>query len=79
MGAGREIFSFNCADVGEFPAPGDGCFGRAARAVEPQTRWYNEHQKSIAHFWLIEITKNDGVRFRAIDAKNDTVDRFSLP
>jgi hypothetical protein len=57
---------------------GDGCFGRATRTVEPERRWYNETQKSVAHFWRVDIT-NDGLKFRAIDDKGETVDRFTLP
>lgn len=58
---------------------GDGCFGQAARTVEAEPRWYNERQKSISHFWVIELTQNAGLRLRAISDKDNTIDEFSLP
>lgn len=58
---------------------GDGSFGRAGRTVDPELRWYLEAQKSAAHFWVVEITENDGLRFKAIEDNGDTIDRFSLP
>lgn len=58
---------------------GDGSFGRAPRTVDPELRWYLEAQKSAAHFWVVEITTNEGLRFKAIDDNGDTIDQFALP
>lgn len=55
---------------------GDGCFGRNPRR-DPEPRWYNEKQGSIAHFWIVDVTK-DGLKFEAIDEKGKTIDKFEL-
>ncbi len=57
---------------------GDGCFGRAARTVDPQPRWYNEKEAGIPHFWLVEVSRKR-VELEAIDDTGKTVDKFSLP
>ncbi len=57
---------------------GDGCFGKDAREVEKEKRWYNDLQESIPHFWLVEVTSN-GLQFKAIDESGKTVDDYSLP
>lgn len=57
---------------------GDGCFGRAPRAIDPAPRWYNAVEKSVAHFWVIDVSKK-GLKLKAIDDKGATIDRFTLP
>ncbi|NUM53567.1 MAG: metallophosphoesterase family protein [Candidatus Hydrogenedentes bacterium] len=57
---------------------GDGCFGREARVIDPQVRWYNRVEKSAAHFWVVDVSKR-GLKLRAIDDKGAEIDRFSLP
>lgn len=57
---------------------GDGCFGRAPRTIDPQVRWYNEKEKAVAHFWVVDVTKK-GIRFKAIDHTGATIDAFELP
>ncbi|GMU91044.1 MAG: hypothetical protein AMXMBFR4_01020 [Candidatus Hydrogenedentota bacterium] len=56
---------------------GDGCFGRGPRTIDPQPRWYNEKEKSAAHFWVVNVSKS-GLEFKAIDDKGATIDQFSL-
>jgi hypothetical protein len=56
---------------------GDGCFGRGPRTIDPQPRWYNEKEKSFAHFWLVDVSPS-GLQFKAIDDKGTTIDQFSL-
>lgn len=57
---------------------GDGAFGVDPRKVEPQPRWYNEKQASIAHFWLVDV-RPEGVSLKAIDEDGAVVDAFTLP
>jgi hypothetical protein len=56
---------------------GDGCFGRNARTVDPQPRWYNKVEKAAAHFWLVDVTKK-GVNLKAIDTDGKVIDKFSV-
>lgn len=56
---------------------GDGCFGRDPRTIDPQVRWYNEIEKSVAHFWVVDVAP-DGLRFEAIDHTGNTIDQFEL-
>lgn len=57
---------------------GDGTFGVDPREVDPQPRWYNEKEGSIAHFWVVDV-KPDGLALKAIDESGATVDNFTLP
>lgn len=57
---------------------GDGAFGRAARTIAPQPRWYSEKEGSATHFWVIDVAR-DGLRFTAIDETGATRDAFGLP
>lgn len=57
---------------------GDGAFGRAARTIDPQPRWYSEKEGSATHFWVIDVAR-DGLRFSAIDETGATLDAFGLP
>ncbi|OQB39361.1 MAG: Calcineurin-like phosphoesterase [Candidatus Hydrogenedentes bacterium ADurb.Bin179] len=57
---------------------GDGTFGVDPRTVDPEPRWYNEKEGSIAHFWVIDV-KPDGLSLTAIDEDGVTVDAFTLP
>lgn len=56
---------------------GDGCFGRGPREIDPEPRWYNEKEMRVAHFWVVEVSK-DGVTFEAIDHQGTTIDQFEL-
>lgn len=56
---------------------GDGCFGRDPRTIDPEPRWYNEKEMSVAHFWVVDVA-NDGLKFKAIDDKGQTIDSFGL-
>lgn len=57
---------------------GDGCFGREAREIDPERRWYNEVEVSIPHFWVVDVDES-GMRFQAIDHEGTTHDTFNLP
>ncbi len=57
---------------------GDGAFGRPARTVDPEPRWYNHKELPATHFWVIDVAR-DGLRFKAIDETGATLDEFSLP
>jgi len=57
---------------------GDGCFGKDARTIDPQPRWYNAIERSTPHFWLVDVT-NEALHFKALDEKAGTVDEFTLP
>ncbi len=57
---------------------GDGAFGVDPRETDPQPRWYNEKEGSIAHFWVVDV-RSDGVSLKAIDEDGVTVDAFTLP
>jgi hypothetical protein len=57
---------------------GDGCFGHETRSVDPHPRWYNEKEKSVRHFWVVDVSR-DELRFEAIDMSGRTIDSFSLP
>jgi len=57
---------------------GDGTFGVDPREVDPQPRWYNEKEGSIAHFWVIDV-RPEGLALKAIDEAGVTVDEFTLP
>ncbi len=56
---------------------GDGCFGRDPREIDPEPRWYNEKEASKAHFWVVDVKKNE-VDLKAIDAEGLELDKFSL-
>jgi len=57
---------------------GDGCFGRGARDIDPQPRWYNAVEGAIPHFWVVDV-KDSGLAFKAIDHEGATRDEFTLP
>ncbi len=57
---------------------GDGCFGRGPRPVDPQVRWYNKKEQSVAHYWVVDVSKK-GLKLRAVDDKGTELDKFSLP
>tara|TARA_R110001592_G_scaffold24159_1_gene93702 strand:- start:653 stop:1867 length:1215 start_codon:yes stop_codon:yes gene_type:complete len=57
---------------------GDGCFGRGAREIDPQPRWYNAVEGSIPHFWVVNV-RDSGLSFKAIDFEGITRDEFTLP
>ncbi len=54
---------------------GDGCFGRAPRTVDAELRWYLDRAESIAHFWLVDVTRRS-VRYRAFDAEGRRIDVY---
>ncbi|HOJ33407.1 MAG TPA: metallophosphoesterase family protein [Candidatus Hydrogenedentes bacterium] len=56
---------------------GDGTFGVEPRTVDPQPRWYNEKEGSIAHFWVVDVTPKK-VSLKAIDEDGKTIDAFSV-
>lgn len=57
---------------------GDGTFGVDPRTVDPQPRWYNEKEGSIAHFWVTDV-RPEGLALKAIDEDGVEVDAFTLP
>jgi len=57
---------------------GDGCFGRSARTIDPEPRWYNHLEGSVVHFWVVDVT-DEGLAFKAIDDQGNTRDEFTLP
>lgn len=57
---------------------GDGTFGVDPRKMDDKDlHWYNEKQGGIAHFWVIDATK-DGLDIKAIDEDGKEIDRLSL-
>lgn len=56
---------------------GDGCFGTNPRDTDTKPRWYNEVQRGIRHFWVVDVS-NDGVEFEARDKDGDKLDSFTL-
>ncbi len=56
---------------------GDGCFGTNPRDTDTEPRWYNEVQRGVRHFWVVDVT-DDGVMFRALDKDGDKLDAFTL-
>jgi hypothetical protein len=56
---------------------GDGTWGTNPRTIDPEPRWYNEVEGSIAHFWVIDAT-NEGLAFKAIDENGDVVDTYAM-
>ena len=57
---------------------GDGAFGVDPRETDPQPRWYNLKEGSIAHFWVVDV-RTEGVSLKAIDEDGGTADAFTLP
>jgi len=57
---------------------GDGCFGREARTVDAEPRWYDQVEASVPHFWLVNVTP-EGLTLKAIDAEGSVRDEFTLP
>ena len=53
-------------------------FGVDPREVDPQPRWYNEKEGTIAHFWMVDVLP-DSVSLKAIDENGVMVDAFTLP
>lgn len=56
---------------------GDGTFGVDPRKIDPEPRWYNEKEGSIAHFWVVDV-KPDSLDLKAIDEDGALVDEFTL-
>ncbi|MBX3176588.1 MAG: metallophosphoesterase family protein [Candidatus Hydrogenedentes bacterium] len=57
---------------------GDGTFGRGARTVDPEPRWYNQVEAAAQHFWVIDVA-DDKLSFKAIDPEGAVLDEFTLP
>ena len=57
---------------------GDGCFGRAARTIDAEPRWYNHMEAAAPHFWVVDVA-DDKLGFKAIDAEGAVLDEFTLP
>lgn len=57
---------------------GDGAWGRPARVIDPEVRWYNEKEKSATHYWVIDVSR-DGLRFKAVDETGTVIDQFTMP
>lgn len=57
---------------------GDGCFGRNARSIDEEPRWYNHMEASVQHFWVVDVAE-DKVSFKAIDTEGEVRDEFTLP
>lgn len=56
---------------------GDGCFGTDPRDTDTTPRWYNEVQRGVRHFWVVDVD-SDGLKFKALDKDGDKVDSFTL-
>ncbi len=56
---------------------GDGTFGVEPRTVDPQPRWYNQKEGSIAHFWVVDVTPKK-VSLKAVDEDGNVVDTFTV-
>ena len=57
---------------------GDGAFGRESRNVDRTLRWYNSMEKSVVHFWQVDVT-HEAVKLQAIDRKRQVFDTLLLP
>ena len=57
---------------------GDGAFGRESRNVDRTVRWYNSMEKSVVHFWQVDVT-HEAVKLQAIDRKRQVFDTLQLP
>jgi len=54
---------------------GDGCFGKAARALSPEKGWYHAKTASLQHFWLVDASPRR-VEYRAVDMKGVVFDVY---
>lgn len=54
---------------------GDGCWGRTARSVDYDKRWYLNTVGSIEHFWLVEVEGGEA-SYRAIDLDGQVFDVY---
>lgn len=45
---------------------GDGCFGKSARAVMPEQRWYEAKAAGLQHFWVVDVMPKR-VEYRAVN------------
>lgn len=54
---------------------GDGCWGKGAREVDAELRWYLDKQASLAHFWRVDV-QGHRVEYRAIDAMGRVFDVY---
>ncbi|MBI1785239.1 metallophosphoesterase family protein [Candidatus Sumerlaeota bacterium] len=54
---------------------GDGCWGRPARTVDNQIRWYLDKQASLQHFWRVDVM-GDRVEYRAITKSGKIFDVY---
>lgn len=54
---------------------GDGCWGRNARPVSYEERWYVKHSASVLHFWSVDVSEDDLV-YKAIDLENRVFDVY---
>jgi acid phosphatase type 7 len=57
---------------------GDGAWGRPARVIDPEVRWYNDKEKAATHYWVIDVAR-DGLRFKAVDETGVVIDEFTMP
>ena len=65
-------------DEGGTTYVGDGCFGHDTRTVDPHPRWYDEKERSVRHFWVVDVSR-DELRVQAIGSGGDRIDEFTLP
>ncbi len=54
---------------------GDGCFGMAARPVEPELRWYQAKTASLQHFWCVDVSRRR-VEYRAYNLEGKVFDVY---
>lgn len=54
---------------------GDGCWGRDARAIDFEKRWYVDAIGSLQHFWVVDVNKEQMV-YRAVDIENRVFDVY---
>ncbi|MGJ8654118.1 MAG: fibronectin type III domain-containing protein [Opitutaceae bacterium] len=54
---------------------GDGCWGRDARDIDYEKRWYIDAIGSIQHFWVVNVNTEQMV-YRAVDMENRVFDVY---
>lgn len=54
---------------------GDGCWGRTARPIDFEKRWYLQEAGSVEHFWLVDLLP-EGPVYQAIDLHGDVFDVY---
>ncbi len=55
---------------------GDGCWGRGTRSINFMGRDYLAKSGSIQHFWMVDVSANEGMRYKAVDIDDQVFDIY---